>query len=265
METLLISIISLAALGLLSGLLLGYASQKFAVILDPKVEEIAKALPGVNCGVCGFGGCHSLAEAIVAGKADINTCPVGGTEAAKVIAWILGVEAKITEPQVVVMACGGGKSSASQRFEYSGIKTCQAAVLVAQGEKACLYGCLGFGDCVTACPFGAIKLNAENLPVIDPKKCTACGKCIKACPRKLFELVPSRSRYLVKCLSKDKGAVVRKICKVGCIACNLCVKECHFEAICIADNLAYIDQKKCTHCGACIKVCPTKCIVELYA
>jgi ferredoxin len=100
----------------------------------------------------------------------------------------------------------------------------------------------------------------DGLPHIDRDKCLSCGKCVKACPRGLFAIVPLDKNYHIRCRSKDKGPDTIRICKAGCIACNKCAASCPVSAIDIRDNVAVIDYSKCVNCGMCETVCPTKAI-----
>jgi len=259
---LLVSIIALALLGLLSGLMLGLAYQKFSVEEDPRVTRILSALPGSNCGACGYAGCRGFAEALAAGKIDASGCLMGGRETAQLLASTLGTDLKEKDALAAFLLCGGGAAESQNRFEYIGAPNCKAADALGGGFKACTYGCLGFGDCATACPTSAISMSKDKLPVVDIDKCIACGKCIKECPRALFILLPKKTRFHVNCNSEDKGVFVRRVCKVGCIACLLCQKACPNGAIMIENNLAAIDHNKCKNAGECIKVCPMKTIVE---
>lgn len=252
-------VVALGGLGAVLGAGLAYASQKFAVEKDPKVEQIIAVLPGANCGGCGFPGCAGLAENIVKGRAPVNACPVGGAAVAAKVAEIMGVESNAEgERKVAVVHCNGG--DCVPKFRYEGIQTCRAAALVSGGAKSCAYGCLGLGDCAVVCPFGAITMSEKNIPIIDYDKCTGCGLCVKQCPKKVIELVRNTRRVHVHCRSVDKGAVTRKICSVGCIGCGLCEKACPFDAIHVQNNLAIIDYDKCRNCGLCEKKCPTKAI-----
>ena len=128
------------------------------------------------------------------------------------------------------------------------------------GPKSCNYGCLGFGNCVKACPFDAIHV-VDGVAVVDKDACKACGKCVAACPKHLIELLPVSAKNIVQCSSKDKGKDVMKACSVGCIACHLCEKNCPSDAVHVVDNVAYIDQEKCTKCGLCAEKCPKKIIL----
>ncbi|NPV53312.1 MAG: RnfABCDGE type electron transport complex subunit B [Firmicutes bacterium] len=256
------AILSLAGLGAVFGIMLGLAARKFAVESDPRVEKITGVLPGANCGGCGYPGCSGLASAIVTGSAPVDACPVGGQVVADRVSEIMGVQpAPARERQVAKVMCGGGEDKATSRFAYIGIRDCGAAGLVSGGPKACTFGCLGFGTCVKACPFGAMEMGADGLPVIDEAKCTGCGKCIEACPRGIIALVPVSARTQVLCRSHARGAEVRKVCKVGCIGCGICVKTCPNSAIVLEDNLARIIPDKCDNCGKCVEKCPTRCIV----
>ena len=78
MTVFIFSVVLLAVLGILIGILLGVAGKVFAVETDERVEKVRECLPGNNCGGCGYPGCDGLAEAIVAGDAPVNGCPVGG-------------------------------------------------------------------------------------------------------------------------------------------------------------------------------------------
>jgi len=258
----LISIISLALLGALSGALLAFASEKFKVKIDPKVEEVLGLLPRANCGACGYPSCVSLAEAIVVGKADPAACKVGGESTANKIAASLGKgKCEVKERMIARHSCGGSNENCGKKFEYKGILDCDAVLLVGGGDKLCSYGCLGYGTCVKACKFDALKMGVNGLPVVDPDKCVACGKCLVACPRKIISYIPRSAKVLVNCSTKDKGASVKKICKVGCISCRLCEKACAAGAITMRDNLPVIDYSKCTACLECVKVCPMKTIL----
>ena len=216
------STVVLGAMGLALGFLLAVFSRIFAVRLDPRIEAVSDALAGLNCGVCGYPGCASFAEAIVAGKAAANGCAPGGRQTVHEIAAILGGEAVFAEPMVAAVRCRGGRSAAKERAVYRGIRDCVSAELIGAGPKACVYGCLGMGSCVDACPFGALRMGAENLPELVEEKCTACGKCVAACPRRIIALVPRRQKVYLGCVSRDRGKRVKEVCAAGCTACGLC-------------------------------------------
>jgi electron transport complex protein RnfB len=206
---------------------------------------------------------RSFAEALV--KAEVEEgviCPPGGAETMNAVADILGVEAGEIIPKVAVVHCAGGISSSAQRLAYEGIADCRAAVLVGGGPKACIFGCLGLGTCRAVCPFDAVTLDADGVVDIDGKKCTGCGNCVEACPVNIIELVPRAMRVHVRCSSHDKGPAAKKVCSVSCIGCQLCVKKCPYDAIHMDENLAVTDYTKCTNCGICAVVCPTKAIVD---
>lgn len=253
---------ALSGAGLFMGLGLAFASKKFHVEVDPKLQAIIDALPGANCGACGYPGCGAAADAILQGKADANTCTAGGHDVAKNIAGILGQEApEAAHPEIAFSHCNGGKKNATERFAFNyPVKDCVAAGQIAGGHLACPFGCLGFGNCERECPFGAIEM-VDGLPVVDPEKCTSCGICVSACPRKLFSIEKVKIPIYMGCNSIDKGKDVRKACKVGCIACKACEKVCSNEAIKVINNLAVIDYEKCDGCFSCVEKCPTKCII----
>ncbi len=264
MNTLLISLLAMGGLGLFFASVLAFAYEKLKVEEDPRVEAVLEALPGLNCGACGRAGCRELAEKIAAqGSLENLRCPPGGAETEEKIAEILGIAAGPQIKKRAVVKCGGSKELAMDKAVYSGIANCAAAELVAGGHKACGFGCLGFGDCVKVCPFDAIHMGEDGLPHVIEEKCTGCGLCVEACPRKIIELVPCRNRVVVACSSKDKGAVVRKACKVGCIACMICVKAAP-DVYTVADNLARVDYEKGDAAAeSAVAKCPTKCIVRL--
>ncbi|HOX07313.1 MAG TPA: RnfABCDGE type electron transport complex subunit B [Planctomycetota bacterium] len=255
----------LAVLGAALGLLLYIASRVFAIQTDPKVDAIMAALPGANCGGCGLAGCAAYAEMLVKSGGEVNLCGPGGSGAAKKIAEILGVSFDASDRRVSVLACRGTCEFAAAKHDYAGVADCRAAALVHGGAKACRFGCLGLGTCATVCPYGAIVMGADGLPHVVEELCTACGKCVTACPRELFRIAGEKQTVRVACTSHDPGKETNRVCKVGCIACRRCEKSCKFEAIKVTDNLAVIDYSKCKLCGACVKACPRGIIVNYRA
>ena len=253
-----IAVLVVGIMGLLLGAGLAYASKIFAVKKDPKIAEIRDVLPGANCGACGFPGCDSLADAIASGASPANACPVGGAEVAKKVAAILGVEAEETARQVAWVSCQGDKDLSSRKYEYYGLEDCLQAAMAMGGNKACIYGCLGYGSCVNVCNFDAIFINERGLAEVIPDKCTSCGACIEICPKNVIRLVPYDKSVHITCNSHDKGKAVMNVCKIGCIACGICVKNCPEDAITIepGSNLPTIDYEKCVECGICVEKCP---------
>lgn len=246
--------------GIIIGLLLGFAGKAFEVETDEKEIAIRENLPGNNCGGCGYAGCDALAKAIAGGEAEANACPVGGAEVAEKIAAIIGSEVEVTK-KVAFVKCSGDCEKSKDRFVYYGNNDCnQAALSTGGGQKACTYGCLGFGSCVKVCEFDAIHIE-NGIAVVDIEKCVACGKCIKECPKKLIELVPYEQKQKVACNSNEFGKDVKAVCQAGCIGCKLCEKNCEFDAIKVENNLAHIDYDKCTNCGKCKEKCPVKVIL----
>lgn len=259
--TILIAALVVGVAGIVLGLFLGVSGEALKVEVDPKEEAVLAALPGNNCGGCGYAGCSGLAAAIAKGEAPVSQCPVGGDPVAAEIGKIMGVDATAKEKMVAFVKCGGTCEKAKSNYNYSGVMDCTAMAFVpAGGPKACNYGCMGYGSCVKACPFDAIHV-VDGIAQVDAVKCKACGKCIAACPKNLIELVPFNAPHLVRCNSKDKGKDVIASCGVGCIACHLCEKNCPSNAITVEDNVAHIDQEKCTGCGICKEKCPKKVII----
>ena len=246
MDLILVAVISLGAIGLISAVILYAASKKFAVYEDPRIGQVAEVLPQANCGGCGYPGCSGFAAACVkAGSLEGKLCPVGGQPTMEKVAAILGLEATASEPKVAVVRCNGTCANRPRSTTYNGGRSCAIAHATYGGETGWSVGCLGCGDCVSACQFDAIHINPETgLPEVDEKKCTACGACSKACPRNIIEIRPkgkNNRRVVVMCVNKDKGAVANKACSASCIGCGKCVKVCPFEAITLENNLAYID------------------------
>jgi electron transport complex protein RnfB len=268
LDPVLTSPLSIGALGLVFGAGLAYASRKFAVEVDPRVEKLLEILPGANCGGCGYPGCAGFAQALAKGEASPTACAPGGPELAKEAADILGIKVETRQRMIAKLHCAGDCEHVGNRFEYIGLTDCAAAALIQGGPKACTYGCLGLGSCVEACPFGAIYMNDKGLPVVIAEKCTGCGNCVEACPKDLYTLVPADKRVHVLCMNHDRGPAVKKICSVGCIGCMMCTKVCPVgsdkseKAITVTNFLASIDYEKCISCGLCAQKCPTGTIVD---
>lgn len=258
---LLFPVAALGAMGLLFGLMLGGASKLFRVEVDEKVPLILEVLPGANCGGCGYAGCNAYATAVSEGNAPLNGCPVGGKEVGDQIAKIMGASTGEYVKKVARVHCLGCYENARQKYEYSGIQDCIVASKLGGGQKDCPNGCLGLGTCQRACPFGAIEIE-NGLARINEEKCTACGKCVQTCPKNVITLVPQEKKYMVMCNNHDKGPVAKDLCKVSCIGCRLCEKECTFDAIHVHHFAAEIDYEKCRNCGKCMAKCPRHVIVK---
>ncbi len=262
-SSLLFPVLSLGGLGLVFGVLLGYASKKFEVEVDPLIPLVREALPGANCGGCGFAGCDAYAQAVVEKTAPANACSVGGASTALKLGEILGISVDAQEKKIAFVKCNGDCASSKNKYNYTEKLDClEASRLPGEGAKSCTYGCLGLGSCVKVCEFGALSV-VNGIAVVDEDKCTSCGACVNICPKNLIEIVPESKRVRVSCNSIDKGKDVRENCSVGCIGCRLCEKNCDYGAVTINDNLAHVDYDKCTLCGSCVTKCPTKAIKGL--
>ena len=259
MSQILIPLIVIGGMGIIFGALLGVASKVFAVQEDERIPQILEALPGANCGGCGYAGCSAYANAICTGGAKTNMCPVGGAEVARKISDIMGVEPEEKEKLVARVLCNGTPQRALQKYEFDGPRDCHSAARLGGGEKMCAYGCLGFGSCVKVCKFGAMSIK-NGVAYVDIDKCVACGACAAECPKKIIKILPFKSKYTITCKNVEKGKTTRHDCQVGCIGCGICAKACPKQAITISDNLAVIDPNKCVNCGICASKCPQKAI-----
>lgn len=261
----LVSILVLGGLGIIGSMVLWGVSRRFHVEEDPRIGTIEKLLPGANCGGCGRSGCHDFATACAAATSlDKLNCPVGGEAVMRQIAEVTGLAAGSTVPRVAVVKCGGECGLRTRHTTYDGPASCAVAATLGAADGSCPYGCLGCGDCVGACKWGAITIDSvTGLPVVDTDRCTGCGACAAACPRSLIELRakdPRGMRVWVACSNRERGPVAMKECKAACIACGKCARACPHDAITVTGNVAYIDGSKCRLCGKCVGECPTGAI-----
>lgn len=267
-DTVLFTILSLSVIGVISAVILFVVAQKFKVFEDPRIDLVNEVLPGANCGGCGYPGCRNFAEVCVKSE-DLSMvfCPVGGNDGMAKVAEVLGREAVAKDPEIAVLLCAGSCSVRPKVNIYDGASSCSIAASLYGGESGCQFGCLGMGECVDVCKFDALQMDAESgLPLVDEEKCTACGACVKQCPKNLFELRPKGKksrRIYVACSNKEKGSTKKIGCEVACIGCKKCEKECAYDAITIENFNAYIDPVKCKLCRKCVAVCPSGSILEL--
>lgn len=258
----LIALAVVGAVGLIAGVLLALFAHFFSVAQDEREKKVREALPGANCGACGYKGCDDYAAAVAAGSAAANLCIPGGADTASALSEIMGVEVAPPRDVTAYVHCNGSCEAAPKRNLYDGVATCRAAVGVYGGPNSCLYGCLGYGDCAVACPAGAICVK-DGIAHVDPRLCIGCGLCVSNCPKHIISIIDKNSKAAVMCSSHDKGAVARKLCSNACIGCKKCEKTCPEGAISVVGDLARIDYDKCSGCGKCAQVCPTGCLKDL--
>ena len=260
MSSVMTPVLVVAIIGLVCAGLLVVASKVFHVEVDERVTLVRECLPGANCGGCGFAGCDDYAANLVADEEmPCNKCAPGGAAAASAIAEVLGRDAGSSEPQVAQVMCNGVCDKSRKLLEWQGLQSCKGAKGWFSTPNACMYGCIGLGDCVNACEFDAIGI-IDGVARVNRNNCVACGMCASVCPQSIVKLVPVKSQVHVLCSSTDMGAVARKNCDNACIGCMKCTKVCNFDAIHVEDNLAKIDPEKCKSCGMCAAVCPSGAI-----
>ncbi len=253
------ALLVVAVIGVVAGVLLAVASHFFAVEENETVKKVREALPGANCGACGYAGCDSYAEAVANGKAEPNLCIPGSTAVAQQLSEILGVSVETEEPKVAFVTCNGNCDATSNKAIYDGLDGCNSSKMLYGGPATCVFGCIGCGDCAEACPVDAICVYG-TLAHIDPRVCIGCGKCAKTCAKGIIKMIPRSAKTVVMCSNSEKGAVARKNCKNACIGCKKCQLNCPEKAIKVENNFAVVDQDKCNGCGLCVENCPTKCI-----
>jgi len=253
--------------GGLLGIGLTIASEKLKVQKDQKTSDLNDALPGINCGACGYAGCSGYAEAMASGEdEDLTKCKPGGQATLENIAQVMGVE--VSNPGTKLIAqvhCMGGVEEAKEKFQYDDLRDCRAAYSRFGGKKSCEYGCLGMGSCVKVCPVDAITIGNNKIAFIDKELCISCGKCVEICPNNVIKMIPYDADFYIACNSKDKGKVTKSNCSVGCIGCKICEKKFPEAGFSVKDFLSEIDydsnDRHPDRNGAAEK-CPVNCILK---
>ena len=257
MNIILTAAVAVAVIGLVCGVILAVASKVMAVEEDPRFPAIRAALPGANCGACGYAGCDGYAQALASGKETRpNICVPGGVSCAVEIASVLGSEAGEGEKRLAVVCCAGDCTKTDVRMNYQGVKSCAAARLLFGGPDACAFGCLGNGDCMAVCPNNAIRIE-KGVAVVDRDLCTGCGLCANVCPNRVIGIFSAKQQVINVCSNLERGKAVVDVCKAGCMGCTKCTKVCPNNAIKMDNALARVNPLRCTACGKCVEACPT--------
>ena len=260
MASIMFPVVIVGGIGLICAIVLVVAAKVMALPADELFDSVRAELPGANCGACGYAGCDDYAKAVAHDGAKTNLCVPGGAGVAASVSAAMGVAAESVEAKYAVVRCSGNCYATDSVMDYEGKQSCAACNFFYQGKGSCSHGCLGYGDCINVCQYGAISI-VDGIAVIDKAACVGCGMCAKACPNHLITVIPASSTVYVGCSSHDKGAFTRKVCKNGCIGCKKCERTCEHGAITVTDNLASIDPEKCVNCGNCVTACPTGAIV----
>lgn len=255
-------IIIVGIIGLLAGVILAVASIVMAVPRDEKAEALEEVLPGANCGACGFSGCSGYAAAMAKGEAKPGLCSPGGEDAAQKCAALLGLDGVEVEYKAALVRCMGSYDNTTDKMVYDGIQSCSAAAFLMGGITSCRYGCMGMGDCVKSCEYGAVSV-CNGVAKIDPRKCKGCSKCVDACPKGMIKFVPLKKQAVVRCSNCDKAKDTVAVCRIGCIGCKKCERTCEYGAVTVTDNLATVNAQKCVGCGKCVEECPRHVITLL--
>ncbi len=266
MNGIVIALAVVAIIGLICGILLSAASKVMSVPVDETFEKVRECLPGANCGACGFSGCDDYANAIAGGECqELNLCKPGGDSTAASIGAILGRDGGDVVEVVARVRCTGSCDKTETKYEWKGgVKSCKGTLLMYSGRNSCTYGCIGYGDCAAVCPQKAIVVK-DGLAKVSPGLCFGCGMCARECPLGIIDMIPQTAKVFVECSNKDKGKTAMSVCSSSCIGCSKCEKVCEAGAVIFENNLARIDQDKCTGCGACAEACPRKCIAKFTA
>lgn len=258
-----IAFLIVGILGLVLGLGLAIAEKKLAVEKDPKLEELEAAMPGANCGGCGFAGCQAYADAVFSGAAPAGLCSPGGEALARRMGEILGIEVEVKERMVAFVFCSGSIETTTSDYAYKGMKDCNAAALLQGGPSGCKEGCLRLGSCMVVCPAGAIRYDEKGRVVVDKEKCIGCGKCVAVCPKNVIRMVPYTAEWLCACSNHEPGGKVRKTCKVGCIGCKMCETKVEGSPFKVESFLSVNDYHSDQSAAeAAAGICPQKCIVR---
>ena len=248
-------VVLVVGVGLVASIILTLAAKFMAVPVDETAVNIRNILPGANCGACGYAGCDDYAAAIATNptEVDITLCTPGGESVVSSLCELLGVDAEATDVKIATVMCSGLTNLTKKDMDYQGYKTCASVKLFFGGPDSCKFSCIGFGDCVEVCAYDAIHIR-DGIAIVDRNKCIGCKLCATACPQKIIDMLPQKSRVFVGCSSNDTGKRTKNICEVGCIACKLCEKACKFDAVHVENNIAKIDPEKCTNCGHVMNV-----------
>jgi len=251
----------------LLGLGLAVASRRLRVEKDRKVEALFEALPGLNCGACGYAGCEAYAEALASGADDdASKCSPGGPETRAALGEALGLAVEESGPRMVArLACGGGDGIAVREFLYRGYADCEAARIHFDGDKACKYGCLGLGTCVKSCPVDAISHTDDGLVAVDPDTCIGCEICVAVCPTGVMKMIPADAEWFVACNSHDKAKATKTFCSAGCIGCRICERKFPDAGFVVEDNLSRLEYTQGMGDGVegAAAACPPKCIIKI--
>jgi len=258
MISILIPVCIVSGVGAVFGVILSVAAVLLEVPVDKKQEAIREALPGANCGACGYPGCDGYAEALAQGSVTAMLCAPGGQAVRTKLAEILDLDVGSFKQVSAFVQCAGSYYNTSNKMRYVGESSCAYANQIFAGPWSCPYGCLGYGDCMAVCEYDAIQV-MDGVAVVDAEKCVACAKCVAACPKSIIAIAPTDHTARMACSSKDRGAQVKQLCTAGCIGCTKCVKSCPEGAIHMVGALARVDYEKCTGCGTCTQSCPQNC------